>query len=669
MFPVPGSRARPKPYQSRQQIAVGVRSRGAVRMFPISNIGTPSNNIPTQGAGTWIVLDPFGNEISTKGTTTSGLQEAINAAVYNGWPLEVRGHGGTRLAAQACTTNGTTSVTVATTIGLQVNAYVTGVNIPSFTQITAINSATSITISNAATSSTTLTLTFSINPIFISCTTGIVFPPAEQWSARFYDVNITFGTGVTGPCFQFDSCMIVDVGFYGGQLVGQPSVPGPAAYLIYFNPTNPVPLDGIITITGSRFHFSNLAYSATGGTNVGVIGANCSLGSIDNSFFASQELNGTGVGSTPNTQNGFVVFGPSSNTSFEENIIDFSDVHLATSAGIQVGVSSANANNLCRNVYRIGGIRPGSSATGISTFGSYDIFQVGAITNEEASGGSLQFGINYQAGSVGNMAQVGQFSGVTTNVIDSGSGNSVFSNGTLAIGTSGAVFAGTQTVVSQAGNVSPRVQVVSSGAQGALGAIRTGAPGGGGALVALSGSRGTVTSPSAVLNGDGLGSVVFSGDTGVNLNQQAATIVVTAVGTFSTASLPSQMSFKTTSSGSVTTTEALRLDTFQNTINLCGRSDLSYVLSSPSTGGFSLTVSSSNYTTIIDPAGTVSSATITMASSPVDGQINKLVTSQAITTLTVAANTGQAIKGAPTTLAAGGRIEAIFRAASTTWYV
>jgi hypothetical protein len=56
---------------------------GALRMFPT----------PAQGTGAWSVIDPWGNPVSTAGTTTQGLQEAINAAITNRWPLRVSGQG------------------------------------------------------------------------------------------------------------------------------------------------------------------------------------------------------------------------------------------------------------------------------------------------------------------------------------------------------------------------------------------------------------------------------------------------------------------------------------------------------------------------------------------------------------------------------------------------
>jgi hypothetical protein len=56
---------------------------GTVAMFPSQ----------VQGSGPWNVFDPFGNAVSTTGTTTQGLQEAINTAVNNRWPLRIVGQG------------------------------------------------------------------------------------------------------------------------------------------------------------------------------------------------------------------------------------------------------------------------------------------------------------------------------------------------------------------------------------------------------------------------------------------------------------------------------------------------------------------------------------------------------------------------------------------------
>jgi hypothetical protein len=73
--------------------------------------------------------------------------------------------------------------------------------------------------------------------------------------------------------------------------------------------------------------------------------------------------------------------------------------------------------------------------------------------------------------------------------------------------------------------------------------------------------------------------------------------------------------------------------------------------------------------TILNPAGTLATGTITMPATPFDGMMVKVSCTQIVTTLTVAANTGQSIVNAATAFTAGGRIGYIYRAADKTWYV
>jgi hypothetical protein len=92
-----------------------------------------------------------------------------------------------------------------------------------------------------------------------------------------------------------------------------------------------------------------------------------------------------------------------------------------------------------------------------------------------------------------------------------------------------------------------------------------------------------------------------------------------------------------------------------------------YSYQAPTTG-FSITIANGVNLLILDPGGTLASGTVTMPASPLDGQQAQVASSQAITALTVAANTGQTIKGAPTTVAANGAFAFVYRAANTTWY-
>lgn len=94
--------------------------------------------------------------------------------------------------------------------------------------------------------------------------------------------------------------------------------------------------------------------------------------------------------------------------------------------------------------------------------------------------------------------------------------------------------------------------------------------------------------------------------------------------------------------------------------------DTSYSYQTPSTG-FSITPAAGVSRLVINPAATLATGTVIMPASPVDGQLLVIMSSQIVTALTLSANGGQSILGALTTLALGGRIECIYRAASTTW--
>ncbi len=95
--------------------------------------------------------------------------------------------------------------------------------------------------------------------------------------------------------------------------------------------------------------------------------------------------------------------------------------------------------------------------------------------------------------------------------------------------------------------------------------------------------------------------------------------------------------------------------------------DNAYSFQTPATG-FSITIGDAIWHLILDPAGTLATGTITMAANPTDGQVVNIRSSQAVTALTISPNSGQSVKGAPSTLALGGTLEAIYRTANTTWY-
>lgn len=86
------------------------------------------------------------------------------------------------------------------------------------------------------------------------------------------------------------------------------------------------------------------------------------------------------------------------------------------------------------------------------------------------------------------------------------------------------------------------------------------------------------------------------------------------------------------------------------------------------TTGFSYTFAAGTTVLVMNPAGTLATGTITMPAAPVDGMTISFSSTQQITTLTVAGNTGQSIVGNPTTMLAGGAATFVYRLSNTTWY-
>lgn len=126
--------------------------------------------------------------------------------------------------------------------------------------------------------------------------------------------------------------------------------------------------------------------------------------------------------------------------------------------------------------------------------------------------------------------------------------------------------------------------------------------------------------------------------------------------------------YTATSTNTTTGTLCTSWDANGNMATLAGTADQSYSRNVPTTG-FSLTLGNNRKHTMLAPAGTLATGTITMPSTPIDGQEVIVSSTQIITALTVNANTGQSVMNAPTTIAAGGRFSYIYHLSSTTWYV
>lgn len=86
------------------------------------------------------------------------------------------------------------------------------------------------------------------------------------------------------------------------------------------------------------------------------------------------------------------------------------------------------------------------------------------------------------------------------------------------------------------------------------------------------------------------------------------------------------------------------------------------------TTGFSYTFAAGTQTLVINPAGTLATGTITMPASPVDGMVITVVSTQQVTAVTVAANTGQTMVGGAAQLIPNQPLSFMYRLSNTTWY-
>lgn len=83
----------------------------AISLSDLSPLGLVSGHVRMVFLNSaWSVFAPDGTAVSTTGTTTSGLQEAINYAQTNGYPLEVWGPGATAAGTQPAVITCTTTV-------------------------------------------------------------------------------------------------------------------------------------------------------------------------------------------------------------------------------------------------------------------------------------------------------------------------------------------------------------------------------------------------------------------------------------------------------------------------------------------------------------------------------------------------------------------------------
>lgn len=92
-----------------------------------------------------------------------------------------------------------------------------------------------------------------------------------------------------------------------------------------------------------------------------------------------------------------------------------------------------------------------------------------------------------------------------------------------------------------------------------------------------------------------------------------------------------------------------------------------YDYQSPLTG-FSYTPDVFTGNLILDSSSTLASGTVVMPATPYDGHQISVRTTQIISSMTFSPNAGQVVLGAPTALAVGQQVTAIYRSTNATWY-
>jgi hypothetical protein len=214
-------------------------SNAAVTMYRTVN---SNNSTP----GKWVVLTPEG-ALDTTGTTTQGLQEAIDYITEFGYDLYVYG------------------------------SPVAPPNFPP--PYTSFNGQ---------------------EPAIIFLDSAITFYPLQKGVIKILDVTLNFNSGVTGAAITFDSIIIADIDFSGSQIVCAAATVG-----VSFNPTNYLPNDQAAGVVISDCRIKLCAVVVPAGSTCVLI--NCTNGPFIGVDLNISELNGGAYGVLVNpATNGFI---------------------------------------------------------------------------------------------------------------------------------------------------------------------------------------------------------------------------------------------------------------------------------------------------------------------------------------------------------------------------
>jgi hypothetical protein len=187
--------------------------------------------------------------------------------------------------------------------------------------------------------------------------------------------------------------------------------------------------------------------------------------------------------------------------------------------------------------------------------------------------------------------------------------------------------------------VTPKLVVSGNGTAGAAQIIRDTSVGGGGGILELSGTRGTgPTSYTILQNGDGAGTVVFSGADGSQY-VVAALIQAQVDGTPGSNDMPGRLTFDTTADGAASPTERMRITSSGNvgigttgptaqlhttgTVRFAGVANCGSGIQTDGSGNLSCIVSSRRFKNIVGPLPYRVALTNVMALRPEFGAYKK----------------------------------------------
>jgi hypothetical protein len=341
-------------------LALGGTPNGRVIMIRTAN---SSNDVSTRAG--WKVYGPAADdpdswaEVDITGTTTEGLQEAIDHAQRYGYDFKVYGggyqpmvwgvdYGGNLANDPLTTTNGSAVVVVAlaghglttgqqvTLAGLATTNGVPDTELNARHEIAVVDvNSFSITATTPATSSGTgggasgTYQHYGQDVSIIYCSSPVAFTPLEKMSVDLGSVSLIFAPSVTDNGLTFDTGLMVDFNC-GGQI----GYAGDGA-AVAFKPSGNLPLSfpNQYAIVDGRYRFNAIALYGTPGAGASAVLFDCTDGPITGNHFQFAELNGGTYG----------IRIEAAAHGFAGNIIQATDVHSSATYAVALGTDSDGA--------------------------------------------------------------------------------------------------------------------------------------------------------------------------------------------------------------------------------------------------------------------------------------------------------------------------------------